>query len=63
LEKCPGGKVSSPEIRGDSGKYLGEIIHKIQFTGCILACTYKIPSRGLREILGVPQKSRNFGKF
>jgi hypothetical protein len=66
LEKCPGGKFSSPEILGDSGKHLGELPRKVQFTGCIIACTCETSSRGFREISGDtknPEILENFDKI
>jgi hypothetical protein len=76
LEKCPGRKLSSPEILGDFGKHLGELPQEVQFTGCIIACTCKIYSRYLREISGdtknpeilenfdkILEKKKNFGNF
>jgi hypothetical protein len=66
LEKCLGGKFSSSEILGDSGKYRGELPRKVQFTDCILACTCETSSRGLREISGDiknPEILENFDKI
>jgi hypothetical protein len=75
LEKCPGGKFASSEILGDSGKYLGELLQKVQFTGCIIAYACKISSRCFREISGDTKNSeilenfdkilekKNFGNF